>query len=176
VLAAIGFAFVEQRLHSRRRMGALIAVVMLLALEYASAPMVLTAVDPKVTSVYKTIRGLGPGIILELPLPALNRLPGDEAMYEFWSINHWNRLVNGYSGYYPPEYIRTVVRMRTFPDAMALSRLEALGVRYIVVHRAFFKRDEYGALLTKMVARPELKVQGAFEDALDEATLFELVR
>jgi len=150
--------------------------LLLLAIEYGSAPMLLTDVAQKPASLHRMLRTLPPGVVLELPLPRADRLPGREAVYEFWSINHWSPLVNGYSGYYPPEYFATIARMQTFPNAMALSRLKALGVRYIVVHRAFYEREQYLGVIRLMLARPELKLNGRFEDPLDEAVLFELAR
>ena len=74
------------------------------------------------------------------------------------------------------DLIATIERMRTFPDAMSLSRLRALGVRYIVVHRAFYEREQYLGVIRLMIARPELRLIGRFEDPLDEAVLFELSR
>ena len=46
----------------------------------------------------------------------LDRLPGHEAVYQFWSANHWRPLVNGYSGYYPQTYFDTLFAMVRFPD------------------------------------------------------------
>jgi hypothetical protein len=176
-LASVGFAALESRVGSpAKRLLLFILTVVLIAVEYGSGPMITSVVAQEPSSIYKTLRGLGPGVVVELPLPRLDALPGQEAIYELWSIDHWFPLVNGYSGYYPPEYFATVLRMYRFPDAMSLSRLEALGVRYIIVHRAFLPRDQFEPLLARMIARPELKVQGRFTDPIDQAVLFQLVR
>jgi len=175
VLAASGFAAIESRLRSEAaRQSLLFGVLLLVAVEYGSAPMTLTPVPQRAASVYKTIRGLGRGPILELPLPHMDELPGHEAIYEFWSIEHWFPLVNGYSGYYPPDYFATILRMMVFPDAMSISRLQALGVKYIIVHADFYAPEEYKSLLRRMVERPELKAIGRFEDPVGVADLFEL--
>ena len=177
MLAGFGFARLETRLTADgTRCMAMFGTLLLLAVEYGSAPMSLTDVAHKPASLHRMLRALPAGVVLDLPLPRVDRLPGRDAIYEFWSINDWYPLVNGYSGYYPPEYFATIERMRTFPDAMSLSRLRALGVRYIVVHRAFYEREQYLGVIRLMIARPELRLIGRFEDPLDEAVLFELSR
>ena len=35
--------------------------------------------------------------------------------YMYWSIHHWHPLVNGYSGYTPPDYYETRRLMRASP-------------------------------------------------------------
>ncbi len=175
VLVSLGVARLESRVRDGFRRQALVAaVVLLVSVEYASAPLPLTAASLTPRSVYTTISSLGPGVVLELPAPRASRLPGYDGIYSFWSTTHWHPLINGYSGYYPIEYIRTIEALRTFPDSASILRLRHLGVRYIVVHRALFPRDEYTALETRMLARPELSADGRFEDPLDAADLFEL--
>jgi hypothetical protein len=175
VLASIGFAGLEAQLRTRGlRTAVLASVIALLAIEYGSAPLSLTEVSDKPSSLDRALRGIGPGVMIELPVPALDRLPGHDAIYERWSINHWHPLVNGYSGYYPAHYFVTMDRMRRFPDALSMARLEALSVRYIVVHRAFFDREDYETLIRRMIATPRLTVKGRFYDPAGEADLFEL--
>src|SRR5262249_9786554 len=82
-------------------------VLALLLVEAAIRPLNIYGVhDLEPAPIYKVIRGAEPGVVLELPLPRLDRLPGQEPMYQIWSMQHWNPLVNGYSGYYPPDYVR----------------------------------------------------------------------
>lgn len=105
-------------------------------------------------------------------MPSLSRLPGWEAFYQLWSMQHWHPLVNGYSGYYPPDYVRTLVRMESFPDAASMQRLRGHAVRFIVVHEAFFEPEAYNALLLRMAGRQDLKSWGRFKDAVGDAELF----
>ena len=74
-------------------------------------------------------------------MPRTDRLPEWDAIYESWSVNHWHPLVNGYSGYYPPGYVRTIEVMGTFPDDQSIARLRALNVRFIVLHRSLFEPE-----------------------------------
>jgi hypothetical protein len=123
-------------------------------------------------NVYKTIRAQGPGVILELPLARLDALPGREAVYTFWSITHWHPLVNGYSGYYPPEFSEMVVRTEGFPDDRSLEELAFVGVHYVVVHKGFFDAEQYSSLLRRMVAQPALQPLGIYPDPSGSAALF----
>ena len=109
-------------------------------------------------------------------MPHADTLPAWDGVYETWSINHWHPLVNGYSGYYPPGYIRTLELMRTFPDDESIARLRALNVRFIVVHRAFYEVAAYASLLDRMANRREFKSDGHYRDPVNEAQLFELRR
>lgn len=59
----------------------------------------------------------------------------------FWSTYHWHRLVNGYSGYTPGDYLDTRTLMDTFPDAASVAHLAALNVRYVLVHQELYKRS-----------------------------------
>lgn len=178
VLAAFGCQVI-----ARRRIAAspkaqrwlLAAGLVVLAAEYRTTDLRITSAaptHPDLYSVYAAIRSLGPGVVLDLPLPRLDRLPGREALYAFWSLQHWHPLVNGYSGYYPPEYLQSVVRLERFPDDRSLQQLALLDVRYIVVHRAHYDDAEYTRLMLEMAARPELKRLGTFRDPDGDAELF----
>ena len=124
---------------------------------------------------YQMIEASGPGVVVELPLPVAESLPGRDPHYQFWSRLHWHPLINGYSGYYPVGYIRTLEQMRRFPDDESVARLKRLNARYVVVHREFMEPDEYSELLLRLHAREELRFLGTFSDPIGEASLFMLV-
>ena len=178
VLAAMGVRALQDRFgrEQRRRMNAVAAIALLLVIvESSNRAAFLSAVsrpNPAAYDVYRAIRGMGPGVVIELPMPTLSSLPGQEAVYAFWSSTHWHPLVNGYSGYYPHVYAETANRMETFPDEDSLARLGRLDVRYIVVHREFFGAGQYNELLLKMATEPRLKPFGTYRDPAGEATLF----
>lgn len=153
------------------------ALTMLVAIDSAPRGMFLMDLryEPANTfNVYKTVRALGPGAILELPIARLDSLPGHEATYMFWSTTHWHPMVNGYSGYYPLEFAETVVRTEKFPDEQSLRQLRNVGVRYVIVHRAFYREEDYTRLLLQIAAYPELRPHGKYADPMGEAQLFVL--
>jgi hypothetical protein len=138
--------------------------------------MPIAAIPPSGYTVYKAIRTLGTAPVLELPRPPLNQLPGREAFYTFWSIGSWHPLVNGYSGYFPPEYIQTAVRTEHLPDDRSFDYLRRLGVRYLIVHRDFYALDDYTELMTGLRRRDDVRHYGTYPAPSGAAELFVIER
>jgi hypothetical protein len=176
VMAGLGVAAVDRlRVARGLRIPAAAIALALLTLEHIPSQMFLREVPSGPPDVYRMLSSMGAGVVVELPMPTPERLPGYDAVYASWSTTHWHPLVNGYSGYYPAAYFETIERMRTFPDDSSIDRLTSLGVRYIVVHRSFYEPAEYASLLERMLARPQLKSSGRYRDPRGEAQLFELL-
>jgi hypothetical protein len=149
----------------------------LMMVDYAPSEMSLSDVapdPPEERSVYATLRAMEPGVVIDLPMPRMHELPGYDPWYSFWSRAHWNRLVNGYSGYYPPGYMETIIAMERFPDDVAIERLQALNVRYVVLHQTHYKGTEYVALLLRMATHPRFSHLGTFRAPSGEVELFVL--
>ncbi len=182
VLSALGVQvmldkFARPDMLKLSRGGLLATVVLALLVEYQNTGMVLTRVAPAPgapLNVYVAAQAMGSGAMLELPLPALDALPGREPVYSYWSVGTWHRRINGYSGYYPPSFIQTVERLQSFPDTASLAHLRELGVRVIVVHRTDLKPDAYGSLLLRMTNHPGITPRGLFRDPEGDAALFVL--
>jgi len=178
VLAGFGADVLFRRLSgagTRVVKGAVALTFLLLAVEYRNTGMILTDVaydPPTVYSVYKAVRTLGPGAVVELPLPKLDRLPGYEVHYAFASIGHWYPLVNGYSGYYPREFVETVVRMENFPDDRSITQLRNIGVRYLIFHPDRYPAGQYVSLVERMTARRALRPYGTFPAGGGNAVLY----
>ena len=68
------------------------------------------------------------------PFRVSTRCPSTTPVISTRSTFHWKTLVNGYSGYYPPSYIRRLVHLSTFPSPEALEQIRDDNVRYVVVH------------------------------------------
>ena len=96
--------------------------------------------------------------------------------FMYGSIFHWHQLVNGYSGYTPPDYEETRKRMRTFPDDAAIARLRDLGVGYVLVHQAYYTPDDYANLMDRIIRRSELIPTGHYKDWLADTQIFALTR
>jgi hypothetical protein len=85
-----------------------------------------------VPAVYDWLAREPPGPLLELPLaftPAGPRLD-----YQYLSTYHWHPTPDGYSGFIPPKHGQIVYEMERFPSERSVSLLQALDVRYVVVH------------------------------------------
>ena len=177
ILAAVGVSRLEAAIGSGAgRRAVMIGLTALLLIDYGNTAMGLTPADPvEPPDVYKVIRGSAAGVILELPMPDLDRLPGWDPYYQAWSRWHWRPLINGYSGYYPRDYLLTAMRMKVFPEEGTIDRLRAHKVRYVIVHRAFYDQERYAALMLRMAVRPEFKPWGAYKDSVGTADIFELL-
>jgi hypothetical protein len=88
---------------------------------------------------------------------ALNNMPPDAVVLEipfgvadydlrsvYYSTVHWRRLVNGYSGFFPPHYSRAIAMISAGPRGgdITWEALNELGVTHIVVHEAAYLDDE----------------------------------
>jgi hypothetical protein len=173
VLAGFGFEYLQERFsRSRLRSGLLIAVLVVVGVECGSAPMRLEAVPRQVPDLYRFLRILNQAVVIELPIVDWDLAP----VYMYWSTQHWHRLVNGYSGFSPPDYAETLTRLRGFPDDRSIERLRRLNVRYIVVHEAYYKPKEHAALLLRIGHREDIVPGGRYRDWAGAAQVFELKR
>jgi hypothetical protein len=177
VLASFGADLLSRQLPTRGLRALACAVLVgVVAFEgLARMPPLTDANVASESTVYRMLNALEPGVVLELPVPQLSRLPGWDAYYELWSIHHWRPLVNGYSGYYPPDYVRTLVAMERFPDDASIAALRAHNVRYVIVHESFLSSDGYAQVL-RAAERPEFGFLGRFRDPLGTAILLSLSR
>jgi hypothetical protein len=122
-----------------------------------------------VPDVYRFVKTLDQSVIIELPMFL-------SAEYMYWSTSHWRPLVNGYSGYEPPDYAKTTALMKTFPDDEAIARLRHLDVRYVLVHESFYTADSASALLLRVLRRRDLVSHGKYKDWQGWTHVFELPR
>jgi len=155
VLGGYGLALVDRLQHGRRWMA--LAGALFLA-EATGVPITIAEnwTDPGVAmppaqvypaaeapAVYKRLATMPPGtVVAELPFG----FPSWELRYVFYSSVHLHRLVNGYSGGFPEDYLaRLAVLLHPLehPEG-AWQALQSAGVTHVVVHRAAYpeRRDE----------------------------------
>jgi hypothetical protein len=170
VLSGFGFEYLEKVVsHSRLRGALLSAVLVTLAFEFGSAPMRLDELSRQVPDVYRFLKILDPAVVVEFPVDS-----SLDPVYMYWSTHHWHPLVNGYSGFSPPDYAETVKRLEHFPDDRSIERLRRLNVRYIVVHETFYKPKDHAALLLRLGQRRDILAAGRYHDWIGAAQVFEL--
>jgi len=51
----------------------------------------------------------------------------------FWSMWHWQPLVNGYSDFIPPDIQAEAIPLNGFPNDESFRLLRARGVRYVAI-------------------------------------------
>jgi hypothetical protein len=137
LLAAKGLDAVVQRIPRRWAIVTALTTIAMLS-EYGVAPVRLEHVTTGETlpPVYRFLAGRPPGEpVVEMPMGAPTYgAQNRNAVYIFHSVYHQQPLVNGYSGFIPPEYYALVREMQVFPSAATVERLDRWGVEWIVVH------------------------------------------
>jgi hypothetical protein len=115
-----------------------------------------------VPEVYRRLPSLPPGAVLSLPSYRGTPEGFREADYLLYSTAHWYPVANGFGRHEPLPHRENIQALVQFPRPDAIARLQALGVRYVVVHTA---RD---SRLREAVAaaddHPDLERLGRFDD------------
>lgn len=175
VLAAFGAARLIARTSGRTRQHlAGVALCTLVMIEYASNVAPLHP-WPQRSPLYATwLRQQPAGSVLDLPIARANALPLHEAEWSFYARFHDHPLVNGYSGYYPPEYIALLGQMVYFPNSVSLAMLRDRHVRYIVVHVDRYLPQDYMALESRLRRTPGVRAVGLVPDREFPASIFVL--
>jgi hypothetical protein len=156
VLAGFGAARLARRLQSRSGARALVlAIGALMLVEYASKPLDLQVIPLDPPAAYGDIlrdKGDSPTTtIFEFPISAL-----DDPTYMYYSTFHWQHLVNGYSGFFPPSYVSLAGAMRDFPAGPAFDALREHGTRYVVIHGERLYGGRYAQIIDELSRRRDL--------------------
>ncbi len=111
-------------------------------------------------------------VIACIPFPFRPDAAGyeQETLWMYWQTFHRRRMVNGYSGYFPPEYLALKMEMTAFPSPETLSGLRHLGVAYCVV-----KQDSIFAQTTRTKAAGGLGLERVFTDDTSQVDIYRLV-
>ena len=156
VLAGYGAARLSGALRSSRaRAAATTLLGALMIAEYASKPIDLQLVPTSAPEVYADVlrdRGDSPTAqLFEFPASPL-----DDPTYMYFSTFHWQHLVNGYSGFFPPSYRRLTEALENFPDDRSMDAIREHGTRYLLVHGERLLGDRYETLLPQLDRDPGL--------------------
>jgi len=117
--------------HSRRAAVVAVLLMSLVAFELRVA-WPLRPVPP-VPEAYQLLAGMPRAgtVVLHFPYRQGEWFPHVEHM--FWSMWHWQPLVNGYSDYIPQDVIDLAIPVNSFPSEEAFGILKARDVRYVVI-------------------------------------------
>lgn len=86
--------------------------------------------------IYKELKSLPGDVILELPIYS-SAAPGaqEEVLRMLYSLDHKKHLVNGYSGFFPPDWQELVKDLNeNYPSEELDKRMKETGVDYIILH------------------------------------------
>lgn len=157
VLAGFGTASVLRRLgHRWLRTAAGVGIAALVALENISIPIPLAQV-PKPPEFYRWLATEPHTVVMEWPVPNPSNLGfTKEPLFMFYSTAHWQSLVNGYSGFYPPSYLQLLEYLRKFPNDDTMRRLRQRGVQYVIIHRELVPEEDYDRLVQALALRSDV--------------------
>ena len=158
VFAGFGLAWflARSRVFWQKLLLVLAAVTFIIA-EYASFPLFMVPV-PTGKEVPQVFRWLahqkGDFAILELPLPSEPAEVWKEAFRVYYSTYHWKKLVNGYSGYFPPDYDLLYQKgLKGFPSDSSVAFLGQLDVKYVIIHFGDYDRPAERELVFNRIDR-----------------------
>lgn len=145
ILAGYGVAWLMPKLRSRWvQMAVPVVLIVGILLEYQAGPIWLGPVSPTMPPIYEDLladRGDAPtSNIVELPFAT------NDTTHMYFSTFHWQTLLNGYSGFFPPSYFDLIEKLKTFPDRRSLDALAARNTQYVLIHGEHLEPDEYRTL------------------------------
>lgn len=137
ILAGFGLVKVLNSISSRYWRGIMgVLLASFLFLEHCTNAMWTVQADSlnQVPEVYTWLKHQpGDFVILELP-----RNPVDILTAYYAITTHGKKSVGGYSSFIPPFTTWFFQQMETFPSESSLEKIQALGVRYLILHNRQF--------------------------------------
>lgn len=177
ILAGYGLARLLARIPVSRqgwRHAAGAAVALAVLVEYRPT-LDLKWVWEQPPSVYAWFAGRPPAVIMEVPSASEVTGAMAEAKYLYFSTFHWQKLLTGNSGFFPPSHTALFHAMKRFPDESSLFYLRQRRVNYLIVHGAFCDEKPLREALEYMENYPHARLIGVFGWERSHSWLFELV-
>ena len=147
VLSGIGFDRLSERFGPARRVWLAVALAVLMVTEFAAVPFEVEPLRVEIPAIDRWLDTQPkPFAIAEVPLADPHRLGAWErrhTTYMLHAMAHWQKTVEGYSGWRPAEHEALYSKLTAFPDEPSVQALKALGVRYVVVHADLYDAGEW---------------------------------
>jgi hypothetical protein len=169
ILAGYGAARLLER-RPRRRV-ALTAGMLALVMIEARPELQLEPVWREPPAIYARIAGAHPVVLAEFPMPR-DEFTSFEPQYLYFSTFHWQKLVNGYSGFFPPSYTQLLEHELDFPSEAGLNYLRSRGVEYLTMHGRFTNAVRYRNTIAWLDARSDLELVAAAPWEESESRLY----
>jgi hypothetical protein len=173
ILAGYGASRLLER-WPRQRL-ALAAAMLALVIVESLSTLPLERVWDEPPAIYASIAGSEPPVVLaEFPMPRDILDSSFDTRYLYFSTFHWQKLVNGNSGFFPPSYEQLLTNERGFPNEAALSYLRSRGVQYLTMHGGFTNVIQYRRTVRWLDARTDLELVAAAPWEERESRLYRL--
>jgi hypothetical protein len=154
--------------HAPARVAAVVVLIALVLVEYRSFPLPLYEVPSAHLKVYDWLARQPRAVIAELPA-------NDEADFSamYWSRLHWQPLLNGQSGFFPPWYRDFQRYSVQFPDAESVAFLKSRGVKYVVVN-LYRHAPRYRVPLIQAMSNAASRLRPVIGWADDQVRVYEI--
>ncbi|MBV9497275.1 MAG: hypothetical protein JOZ54_23770, partial [Acidobacteria bacterium] len=166
ILVALAVALLARK---RRWVAALVPLLFLI--ELRAAPIRWFASAPRDPEVYSWLRAYDTGPIAELPIDE----EGSDYRYLLRATRHHRPIINGVSGFVPPELLELSTKWSASPIGDDfLDELQRIGVRTLVVHadRLGGRADVVRAWLRRELDRRRIGFVRRFNDGIHGDWLF----
>ena len=152
-------------------------VALLLLIEFRTTLDRWLTIPAQPAQVYRWLSLQPRSVVAEVPFARSSELDRlYDGLYMFNSTWHWQPLVNGYSGFFPPTFIELSDRTRSFPDEASLSYLKQRGVDLLVIHGGFMTPEQFGEMTATLLARPDIEAMAQFDEPRGWDVVFRLRR
>lgn len=157
VLASYGAARLFASRSYKQLLGAG-AICLIILAESCSVPLPWQYIYHRPPLVYRWLeRQPQPMVIMEIPTLDYRGDFARDARYLYWAAHHKKTLVNGYSGFFPAEYLAMAKQAKRLPKGPGIETLAKLGAQYLVVHTKEFPPAERKMRLQGLKQDPRLK-------------------
>lgn len=127
--------------------------------------------------VYRWLQLQPRSVVAEVPFARADELHRiHDGLYMFFSTYHWQPIVNGYSGFFPPTFIELADATASFPDEASIAYLKQRGVDFIVVHGQSMTADQFGEMTAALLERPDIETMAQFDEPRGSDVVFQLRR
>jgi hypothetical protein len=177
VLAAFGWA---RAMRGRSRNTVVIATMIVAAgllAEYRTRLDAWLELPSRPPEVYRWLAMQPRSVVAEVPFAKADALHSiADGLYMFHSTRHWQPIVNGYSGFFPPTFMELAEHTRGFPDERSIAYLKTRGVDLIVVHGGVLGPEAFGEMTSALLARPDIEAMAQFQEQRGLDAVFRLRR
>jgi hypothetical protein len=114
-------------------------------------------------------------VLFEYPVAPAHRLDlSFDAHYMVGRIGTWTAMVNGYTGYFPRDYIQLLEAAADFPSDQTIELMRARGVTHIAVHERWLE-GRFEQLTRSLAAIPQLEMVAQYPDNGGDVAVFRIV-
>lgn len=174
ILSGYGAARILRRWYRWR--WALVTVMLAVVTVEALPCITLKQLRLEPPPIYASLAGRPPSVLAEFPMPESGSDALAEFHYLYFSTFHWQKLVNGQSGWLPPTYVELLEMQQDFPSDAAVAYLRQRGVEYIGVHGAFYGPERFQRVVAALDARPDVELVTKAPWEGSESRLYRLAR